>query len=181
MPLVLIQDVGDDLLFGVAEQIVLLTAFAQIHFSAVVFVLLMQRGDVGRLFQGKYRLDRLHQVHLVDEIHFFAVHHFKAQVIALIVVLIVAHNLGFDALLVQLLCYAEHGRMHFVLHEFFRLVQAGEIHNACQTFAPEQAVANQCRHIHTGCFAFMSLLTQARPHGQHINQQNERKRQARDD
>ena len=47
MPLVLIQDVGDDLLFGVAEQIVLLTAFAQIHFSAVVFVLLMQRGDVG--------------------------------------------------------------------------------------------------------------------------------------
>ena len=39
--LVLIQDVGDDLLLGVAEQIVLLAAFAQIHFGAVVFILLL--------------------------------------------------------------------------------------------------------------------------------------------
>ena len=36
MAFVLVEDVVDDLLFGVASQVIVLTAFTQVHFSTVV-------------------------------------------------------------------------------------------------------------------------------------------------
>lgn len=76
MPLILAQNIDNNLLFGVADNIVILAAVLQKHFGAVIFFLLAGRGQIAGLAERKHGLDAFNQAHFIHKIHFFAVQDF---------------------------------------------------------------------------------------------------------
>ena len=79
MPLVLVEDVVDDLLLGVAHQVVVLAALAQVHFGAVVATVVHLFG--AHAASGKGWREVAAHLHLVDKRMLFAVADFQADAV----------------------------------------------------------------------------------------------------
>ncbi|MNG18462.1 hypothetical protein D3C84_1025300 [compost metagenome] len=133
MPFVLIEDVVDDLLLGVTHQIVILTAFAQMHFSAIVATVIEFLG--AHATPGKRRREVAAHLHLIDKRVFITVTDFQAD--AVVDRLWMRDHL--QALLDEYRRDLFNCRTHRRIEKAIHLVPRREVHRLTQALTPATA------------------------------------------